>query len=480
LTPDGRSRRVVVMDDVLQGAMRRLGSLLAVLLTSTAAHAQTCLETRPTDPGGSAAFDYGSVEVAFFDSASGRARVHYALTGTHAPPPAATLEGVPDAVVAAAEAADEALGVYEELGFEPPLTDRDSPCSSNGDSDAIDIYVANFPSADGQAVHAFCEPGTPERCAGYVVVENDFRGGGYEDVTEGMRTVVPHELFHLVQNAYDAGVERWWAEGSAQWAAKKVYPTLRDLERFLPAYFENAWRPLDQPPSGVVAGFIYGAAIWPVFLDHDYSADVVREVYEALDGQQSVFEATDAVLQARGSSLAAAHLRFATMNVGTGERAPIGSGYEAAESYPMLEVTALPVAPGASLSEVGAGLGSFYYAVESETPLELSLDADPARVAAVLVRLEEGRAQVDEAAPLPATLEGSAVLIVAGQSLARTDAPFTVQASAPAKNGDDLGESGCSLAPGVPANSGALAAIVVSLSGLAWARARRRTRRKDA
>jgi hypothetical protein len=461
----------------------RLGALAVPLLLSGLARAQLC-GGRPTDPGGSAGFSYGTAERAFFDSASGRARIHYALAGNHAPPSADSMQGdVPGVVLVAAQAADDALERFEELGYGAPLGDGDSPCP-NGESDAIDVYLANFPSADGQAVHDFCEDGSPQRCVGYVIVENDFSRGAYADAAEGLRTVVPHELFHLVQDGYDAGVERWWAEGSAQWAAKQVYPDLGDLERFLPAFFESPWRPLDQPPAGVVSGFLYATAIWPVFLDQEYDDAVLREVFESLDGEQSVLEATDSVLQARGSSLRDAHLQFAALNAATGDRAPSAGGYAAAADYPMVELTPFAAAPGAALSEVAAGLGAFYYAVESEQPIELLLDADPERVAALLVPLREGRAEVEAAEPLPATLEGAGIVVVAGQSLARTDAPFTLRAEAPgAQNSDELSESGCALVGGGrarSANVGAFGGFVVSLCGLVWARARRRVRQKDA
>ena len=459
----------------------------AGLLVAPLARGQVCEGGRPTDPGGSQGLAYGSAEAALFDSESGRARIHYALSGPHAPPATATLQGdVPDAVVAAAEAADQALSKYEELGYLAPLGDGDSPCGSNGDSDAVDVYIVNFASADGQAVYDHCEAGSPKRCAGFVLVENDYRGGAYADVAEGMRTVVPHELFHLVQNAYDADVERWWAEGSAQWAAKQVYPELQDLERFLPAFFESPWRPLDQPPAGVVSSFLYATAIWPVFLHERHDAELVREVFEGFSGDgASVFETTDAVLQARASSLAAEHLRFAAYNAATGERAPSAGGYAAGADYPAVELTPFLAEPGASVPDVAAGLGAFYYAAHSDTALVLTLDGDPERVAAVLVPLVDGRAQLGDAAPLPAALEGDGVVIVAGQSLARTDAPFTLTASAsqPPKTEGGPEESGCSLArgrPAAPANSGALLGFVVSLLGLVRARARRGARRKDA
>jgi hypothetical protein len=462
-----------------------LSGLVAAIVFAVAprALAQACESSRPTDRQGAAGVSYGSAEVSFFDGASGRARVHFALSGVHAPPPAATRQaGIPDAVVVAAEAADEALAQYESLGYAPPLSDADSPCGSNGDSDAVDIYLLDFAAADGQAVLDHCEAGTPKRCAGFVMVENDFRKGGYADAAEGLRTVVPHELFHLVQDAYDAGLERWWGEGSAQWAAKQVYPELLDLERFLPDYFATPWRPLNLPPNGVVANFLYATAIWPVFLGERFDAGAVRAVYEELTSDTTnVLTATDRVLQARGSSLASAFLQFAANNAATGSRAPDTGGYVNAAAYPEVPLEPLTGATGDLVSDIGSGLGAYYYLLQADAPSELSLQADPTRMAALLLPLIDGKVQLADAQPLPATLLGAGVVVVAGQSLSRTDAPFTLQGTAVAPPGDEdagaAASAGCAFAafPGIRQGfGGAGIGFVVILAGRCRARTRPR------
>ena len=422
---------------------------LATWLFAPAAVGQTCESSRPTDPQGSQGVSYGSAEVDSFDADSGRARIHFAVSGPHAVPAASTLRpGVPDAVVIAAQAADDALDVYAELGYLAPLGDADSPCGSFGDSDAIDIYLLNFAAADGQAVVDHCRPGLPQRCAGFVLVENDFRRGGYADVAEGMRTVVPHELFHLVQDAYDTGVERWWAEGSAQWAAKQVYPELQDLERFLPSYFEVPWRPVNVPPNGVITSFLYATAIWPVFLSERFDACVVREIYEGFGAEPSdVLATTDVVLQARGSSLPDEYLAFAAYNAATGDRAPDGAGYQQAKSYPQVSLTSLTSGEGVLASEVGSGLGAFYYSLDTLTPTELTLEADATRTAALLIPFSGGKLELLAAKALPATLAGEGVVVVAGQTLSSTDAPFTLRGTTSTPGGDAASpaSSGCSL-----------------------------------
>jgi hypothetical protein len=431
-----------------------LTSLLATLSLAQGSRAQSCESARP---------DYGSAELTFHDSASGLARVHYALSGLHAPPAPSTLEeGVPDAAVVAARAADDALARFAELGYQRPLSDAPSPCADDGGSDALDVYLLHFSAADGQAERDHCEPGLPRRCAGFVLVENDFRNGGYASTAEGLRTVVPHEIFHLVQAAYDAELERWWAEGSAQWAAKQVYPELRDLERFLPAYFEVPWRPLNVPPPGVITNFLYATAIWPVFLHERFDADLVREVFEQLDGSVDTLPATDAALQARGSSLAQEFLQFAAYNAATGARAS-DAGYDSASDYP--EVPLVELTSGTP-TDTASGLGAYYYSLPAG-PTEVRLDADPARIAGLLVPLRDGAPDLTASRPLPAPSDGDAIVVVAAQSLARTDAPFTLSTS-PLSDAPGAEPSGCSVQAARGARSGSpWAALLLVLTRVA-------------
>jgi hypothetical protein len=402
---------------------------------------------------------YGSAQVKSFDSASGSVRITYALSGPHAPPGASA--AAPDAVVAAAEAADAALAKFAELGYRAIVSDGDSPCASNGGDDKVDVYLVDFPSADGKAVADHCSAGGAVRaCSGFVLVENDFARSSYANLREGMNTVVPHELFHLVQNAYDADVERWWAEGSAQWAAKQLHPELLDLERNLPAYFSQPWRPLDVPSSGVAAAFLYATAIWPVFLSERHGDDLVRRVFEGLAaGESTVFASAATALAAQGSSLGQEFLWFAAYNAATGSRARSGFGYEHAANYPLVALSPLVGDPGTSIDDVGSGFGAFYYSVESSEPLSFTLEADPTRMAALLVPMSSGSLDLGAAAALPAETDGSAVVVVAGQSSAKTDAPFRLRigesegggdsASAGASGSEKLSSS-CALVRGIP------------------------------
>jgi hypothetical protein len=394
------------------------------LLCTRAATGATCYALRPTEAG--AAWSYAGAPATAFDTADGNVRVWYALEGRHAPE-AAAAGHAPLAVLEAGAAAQAALARFIALGFRRPLPDGpDSPCPEAGGDARLDIYLYDFDSADGTIVVDQCTDGGLERCAGFAVVENDFLEKGYASASEGFRTVVPHELFHLVQYAYATDSEAWWAEGTAQWAAKQVFPELKDLEGFLPAFFQRADRPIDFPPVGAAAAFSYGAAIWPVFLTERFEAPVVRGVFEALGaGAAGALDATDRTLQGAGSSLAAAFSDFAVWNAVTGTRAG-SSGYASAASYPEVTLEALPVALPSNTSGALAGLSARYFRFLPGERRRLQVSGDAQRLNARFVPLVENAARVLQLKALPLETSSAGIVVLSGRARDHRDVSFTI------------------------------------------------------
>jgi hypothetical protein len=390
-----------------------------VFFAATTASAVPC-SGRPTDPAGYQGFAYGAATVSTFDSA--RTRVHYATTGAHAPDLATTRgDAVPDTVAMAGQIAETSLAKYAEMGFKPPP--GDGSCTSNGGSDKLDIYLVSFTGADGSTVAESCDG---RACSSFVLVESTFAGRGYPSPAAGFRTVVAHELFHAVQNAYDHELDRFWAEGTAQWAMKTVYPELTDFENQLPSYFKDNTRSLDTQPSGVTAGFLYGAAVWPLFLTLRHGPDTVRLVFEKqVDGTKAV-AAIDSVLVTKGSSMADSYPLFGAWNAATKALAGTG-GYPDAAKYPGVKTEEL--ADG--VAGVTSGLPYFVYRGSLDGPSNISLETDPLRNAGVVVPIEGGKPALEKAAKLPANAEGEVLVVVAGITTKKTDAPFTVRIGPP-------------------------------------------------
>ncbi|WP_394843038.1 ABC transporter substrate-binding protein [Pendulispora brunnea] len=445
--------------------MRALGVALGVLLAAgvAEAHAQTC--TRPTDPAGYAGYAYGAAAVAHFDEA--RTRIWYTTEGEHRVHAASTRpDGVPDEVARAAAVTQDALDRYAGMGFRAPPPDEDTACGSNGGDGRLDVYLVHFTGADGTAVPERC---VGRQCASFILAESQL-GERYPTAEIGIRTVLPHEVFHTVQNAYDAQMDRFWAEGTAQWAAKTLDPTLTDLESFLPAFFREPSRSLDLPPGGASAAYLYGSAIWPVYLTETRGNDIVRTILEAegADGSPAL-KATDTVL--RPSSLATEFTRFAVWNTATGTRA-MNAGYRDAKKYPMSSVPDFP-AEG-SVRRATAGLASFYYRLKVDAAKLLAFEADPTRTAATLVPLEDGIARIDRTTALsttiPTRVEAESILVVSGVTTNKTDATFALTLSTPPPietppppdpgSSSNSSSGGCSVSSHESSSSGSFALIL--------------------
>jgi hypothetical protein len=394
------------------------------IVTADAAFAQC--PGRPTDPGGVVGFDYDGDTSAQYDTPEGRVRVHFTEDGAHAPDLETTPPNDdPDFVVLVGQVAEESLDGYEALGFRAPVSDVADSCDSDGGDDRLDIYLVDFGAGDGQVVAGPCSGvGAARTCAAFALV--DHRLAGYPSDTVAARTVVGHEVFHVLQNAYVTDLAAWFSEGSAQWAADHLHPELDDLEAFIPAFFEETDRSIDNPPGGAAGAFLYGSAIWPVFLEQRHDTDVVRSILEAGPAGDAIWPAHDAALATRDSSMAATFPEFAAWNGATGSRA--GSfGYADAADYPEVAVESLAGALPLTYEGATSGFASRYVHVDvGATTARASLDTDPERNAGVVLRLTNGRAEEGAALPMPATFEGEALLIVAGVSPRKPDGPFTL------------------------------------------------------
>lgn len=464
-----RTRRTSPFLTLFSGILASGGLFVAL---ETAAFADDCSTKRPTDPGGVRGYAYGSAPVQSF--ATAHIRVWYTLDGEHAVRNATTrADQVPDDVALAATITEEAYAKYGDMKFRPPVSDATHPaCVSNGGDGKTDVYLMHFTAADGQTIPEQCK-GTPKVCSGFILA--DAKLSSYKTFEEGVRTVLPHELFHAVQEAYDSEMDGYWSEGTAQWAAKTLAPSIKDLERFLPVFFNEPSRSIDSPPGGSAASYLYATAIWPVFLGERFDANILRETLEA-QGAAHV-PAMDAVATAitnRKSTLGDEYPLFMVWNTATNVRAGAG-GYANAASYPKLPAEDFP-AEGVAKG-ITAGYASAIYRVNSTAAVEYVLDSDPERNRAMLVPVKDGITQVTEAKKLPAVLSGEGFVVISGITGKKSDAPYTLSTRAPSAPTDggtgDAGtttteDSGCATrgpAPtGVPMSGLGLTALLATFA----------------
>jgi hypothetical protein len=270
-------------------------------------------------------------DLTHWETPDGAIRVHYSLEG---PNQVNLFDGnnddVPDFVERVAEIAQASLSTFRELNLLAPADETQFTLSDNGGSDALDFYLVDFGgNADGQFGIDACD--NNDRCTGHMVIENDFLGYSYSNYTEGLSTVVPHELFHGVQAAYTQALPRWISEGTAVWAQRRYDLESRDFRRFANTYLGETSRPLNKPPSGPVQAFAYGSCIWWEFLTLRHGVDLMEDLmtaWQPLEEDAEMVSAMVELLQARGDSMTSIWPDFAAYNLGTGSRAGI------LESYP--------------------------------------------------------------------------------------------------------------------------------------------------
>ena len=446
---------------------------LFVALSLPAAARADCMG-RPTDPGGAAGYSYDTA-ASVSSYATARAKVFYATSGPNAASLATTrADGVPDGVGLAGDIAEDALVRYEQMGFQKPVPDT---CPSNGGDGRLDIYLVKFANADGTAVVESC---TGHACSTWLLCDATFVGRGYASVTEGFRTVIPHEVFHAVQNAYDGvSIDRFWAEGTAQWAMKTLHPELMDLERHLGAFFSVSGRSIDVPPMGL--DYLYGTAVWPVFLTERYDATLVRSVLEQEVSGTGSLAAVDAALAPHSSSLAAEFPLFVAWNACTKDRVGTG-GYASAGTYPSINP---PQELSVTAQAITTGFSNFTYHLAASAPSHVTIDTDRTRNGALLVPLEAGKCRLDQVATLPANVQSEALVVVSGVTAKKTDAPFTLMVVAglvaegmgsggPGAGGG--GSSGCAV--GIARGPLEAHSMIAALIGAALALGRRRSSRR--
>jgi hypothetical protein len=259
-------------------------------------------------------------------------------------------------------------------------------------------------------------------CSGFLLM--DARPTWYDSEEEAARVVVVHELFHLVQKSYTGDLDSWFAEGTAQWAADRLTPTLGDMESFFPSFYEEAHRSIDNPPGGVATGFLYGTAIYPLYLDRRFGGPrVVRETLEGLAVGLPLWEAIDTTLGAEGTTLEASYPEFGAWLASTGERQGI-AGFPLGANYPTLDVGGLPTS---GVNDRLSGFGIRAYELTHSGEVDVDLDADPARVRGFVVPLEDGLANLSSAATLPGSVTSPALVVVTGVASQKSDADFSVR-----------------------------------------------------
>ncbi len=300
-------------------ALRDLGAALPALSGDDARTARRLL-ARPTDADGSTdgGFGYGGPSEV---DCTAHLCVHWVDRGRDAVAPAdGDADGVPDWVETTQRSLERAWRHFASAGYRPPLSDES--LESHGPDGRVDVYLADVASL---GFYGYCSvddlaPGV-RTSSGFCVLDNDY---AYKQVSTepivALRATAAHELFHLVQFAYDAREDPWFMEGTATWMEDEVFDTANDNWNYLPtSTLAHPAVPLDFGDDY----YPYGAWTWWRFCSEYFGSarraapQVIRQVWEAAGDprrDRDSLTATRLVLHRLGTSFRTAFADYSALS----------------------------------------------------------------------------------------------------------------------------------------------------------------------
>ncbi len=217
-------------------------------------------------------------------SSHGHFRVHYDSSGFHAPAPDDTDgNGIPDFVDSTMVYLEYAWDLQvNQMGFRAPKGDN-----GTGGGDEIDIYIKNFEN-DAYIFYALTYPDQVSggTSSAYILIDNNYDEEEYQ--THGydaLKVTTAHEFFHAVHFAYSTDINRllWWMEQTATWMENRAWEDVNDYFLYIGDFFRYAKTlPLTTTHHHDASYFMYGAAVWPMYLAEKHGDHVVREGWEAM------------------------------------------------------------------------------------------------------------------------------------------------------------------------------------------------------
>jgi hypothetical protein len=207
-------------------------------------------------------------------------RIHYDITGAHAPPLTdSDNNDIPDYV-------DSALVYYEiaynrllNLGFGTPNSD-----GALGGSEHIDCYMRELKNEN---VYGYT---TPDRAmlitSSYITIDNNYSAaeGFYTHTYDALKITTAHELFHVIHFSYYAGADaRWWMEQTAVWFEEDVWPDIDDYIHYLGYIFSNR----DMPINSEKNNFMYSASVFAIYAAENYGPDSIQDSFAAFRDNRS-------------------------------------------------------------------------------------------------------------------------------------------------------------------------------------------------
>ncbi len=261
----------------------------------------------------------------------------------------------------------------DTMGFDQP------PMGPDG---FYEVIIENLPSFYfGYTV----AQGSGSSCLSYIKMRNSYSSSQFNSLSEieNIKVTAVHEFFHSIQfdyNCYALDHGLWFMEATAVWSEDELYNGINDLYRYMPAWFSNPDRPIDDQSS-----HMYGTFILFQYIDeHLGGPGTIKACWEnsrdlSTPNRDVTYEAVDNALSLYNSSFEDAYLKMRIANRILSTNAGIYS-YSESEAY--REVVESPPEEllifnsGQIETEQGQNLSlyeSLYYNIVTEAPLRIQL-----------------------------------------------------------------------------------------------------------
>ena len=96
-------------------------------------------------------------------------------------------------------------------------------------------------------------------CDSFIKMRNNYTGSQFNSKTEieNIKVTAVHEFFHSIQFGYNCNEELWFMEATAVWSEDELYDGINDLYRYLPSWFSNSEKSLNEESSHMYGSFIF-------------------------------------------------------------------------------------------------------------------------------------------------------------------------------------------------------------------------------
>lgn len=216
-----------------------------------------------------------------YTSVSGHFKIHYAASGSDAPPLASSDGSTPDWVKSVAATFEDVYSSYKSFGYRLPQ-DISGNVSYN-------VYLRDLA---GQRIYGQTTSGQPAPSAGfqnaylsYAEIDNNFTDAIYKPGTytplQNLQITAAHEFHHAVQYSYNVFFDVWYAEATSTWFEDELYDSVNQSYNYIPAWFSSSSLALDIA-SDTTTGGGYGRWIFNRYLAEAHGSTMVKGVWEKL------------------------------------------------------------------------------------------------------------------------------------------------------------------------------------------------------